>query len=125
MTALTRRFSWLILGGCLAWPAIATAADEETADGWVARSPRDEIRPAFSYTLDGGPGHRGSLNIKADGREGLFGWWEKTFPVRGGQTYKFSAHRRVRDVEEARRATVARVLWRDDRGRPVLRDAPS
>jgi predicted amidohydrolase len=125
MTALTRRFSWLILGGCLAWPAIATADEETGPDGWVARSPRDEIRPAFSYVPDGGPGHRGSLAIKADGREGLFGWWEKTFPVRGGQSYKFSARRKVSDVEEPRRATVARVLWRDDRGRPVLRDAPS
>jgi predicted amidohydrolase len=63
--------------------------------------------------------------IAADGREGLFGWWERTFPVRGGSYYEFSARRRVEGLASPRRTTVARVLWRDDQGRPVRHDQPS
>ncbi len=63
--------------------------------------------------------------IESDGREGLFGWWEKTYPVEGGRFYKFSVLRKARDVDTPRRTAVARLIWQDDRGRPVLRDAPS
>ena len=131
MTTLTSRVSWLILGGCLGWWSSAAIAAEDSGagkaapEGWSARSPRDEIRPAFSYVPDGGPGRGGSFVIEADRRDGLMGWWEKTFPVRGGRSYKFSARRGVRDVETPRRSAVARVVWQDDRGRPVLRDDPA
>jgi predicted amidohydrolase len=93
-------------------------------EGWSSRSPRDEIRPAFSYRADGGPDHRGSLVIAADRREGLFGWWEKTFPIQGGHHYRFTAKRKVEQVETPR-LMAARILWRDSQGKPVLHDAPS
>jgi predicted amidohydrolase len=108
----------LVLGGCLRCLASGP-------DGWSTRSPRDEIRPAFSYRDDGGPDRRGSFAIAADAREGLFGWWEKTFPVRGGATYEFLVRRRVENVQSPRRTTVARLLWRDAQGRPVRHDKPS
>ncbi|MBX6312547.1 MAG: carbon-nitrogen hydrolase family protein, partial [Isosphaeraceae bacterium] len=94
-------------------------------DGWAPRAPREEIRPAFWYRPDGGPNRTGSLVIEADRREGLIGWWEKTVPVRGGQTYKFSVRRLTRGIKLPRRDTVARLLWRDAQGRPVLRDKPT
>jgi predicted amidohydrolase len=130
MTTLVRRFSCLVLGGCLLGPAAAATAAPDGAgppapDGWGTRSPRDEIRPAFAYDPDGGPDHRGSLVIEADRREGLFGWWEKTVPVQGGHYYRFSARRQARGIETPRQSAVARVHWRDAKGRPVLRDAPS
>jgi predicted amidohydrolase len=118
MTSLLSRLAWLVMGGFVSFASAAP-------DGWSERSPRDEIRPTFSYRPEGGPDRGGSLVIEAGGREGLFGWWEKTFPVRGGNTYEFSARRKVENVKTPRRTTVARVLWRDDQGRPVLRDEPS
>src|SRR3954469_20528584 len=120
MRSILHRTVWLGLCGCLPCLAGATAPE-----GWSARSPRDEIRPAFSYRPDGGPDHRGSFVIEAGGKEGAFGHWEKTFPVRGGKSYEFSARRKVENVAAPRRAAVARVLWRDDQGRPVQHDAPS
>ncbi len=118
MSQIISRVALLVLCGCL--PCLASAPE-----GWSTRSPRDEIRPAFSYRADGGPDHRGSFVIEADARDGLFGWWEKTFVVRGGNDYEFSARRKVEHVGTPRRTTVARVLWRDEKGRPVKHDQPS
>lgn len=58
---------------------LATAGwASEATDGWTPRAPRDEIRPLFERTP------QGSLLIRADGRAGLMGQWEKTFSVEGG-----------------------------------------
>jgi len=101
------------------------AAGADAPDGWTAQSPRDEIRPAFSYRPDGGPDGSGSLVIQADQREGLMGWWQRTFPVQGGKTYRFHVLRRASSIEVPRRAAVARILWRDAVGKPVLREDPT
>jgi predicted amidohydrolase len=124
------RFSCLVLGGCLSCSSIApgaavAGAATDAPEGWSTRAPRDEIRPAFSYLPGGGPDHRGGFVIEADRREGLNGWWEKAFPVQGGHSYRFSALRKVQDVASPRRTAVARVLWRDGQGHPVLRDEPA
>ena len=103
----------------------AAASDADPPAGWTTNAPRDEIRPAFSYDPKGGLDSRGALIIESDGRKGLMGCWTKSFPVVGGKHYRFSAVRRVQDVESPRRCAVARVLWRDDRGRAVLHDEPS
>src|SRR4051812_8617285 len=97
MTSNPSRVTYLILGVCLSCVASAGVA-APAPDGWSTRSPRAEIQPAFRYLPEGGPDHRGSFVIEADAREGLFGWWEKTFPVRGGNAYEFSARRQVKDV---------------------------
>lgn len=56
--------------------------------GWQPAAPRHEIRPRFSYLPTGGRDGKGSLVIVADDRQGLHGYWLKTFPVKGGETSK-------------------------------------
>jgi predicted amidohydrolase len=97
---------------------------ERAPDGWHAESPRDEIRPRFSYTVHGGRDGRGALVIAADSREGLQGCWSKTFPIIGGGYYRFSAARRAVQVDSPRRSIVARVIWQDDERKLVARDQP-
>jgi predicted amidohydrolase len=126
MASFTRGLPCLIFVSSLASLAVAESGDGDGAPvGWAARSPRDEIRPTFGYRPNGGPGGRGVLVIEADRREGLMGWWEKAFPVRGGAHYKFVARRKAEKIRTPRRTVVARILWSDAEGRPVLRDEPS
>jgi predicted amidohydrolase len=130
MPSFTSGLCSLVILGSLASPAIMAA---EPGDGdqagapaeWVARSPRDEIRPTFEYRPDGGPAGHGVLVIEADRREGLMGWWEKSFPVQGGGYYKFSARRKAERIKTPRRTAIARVLWTDAKGLSVLHDEPS
>src|SRR6266404_1473191 len=91
------------------------------ADGWTAVAPREEIRPQFQQTETGGKSGHGLLAIHADEREGLHGWWQKTFSVTAGQYYRFSAWRRAENIAVPRRSVLARVLWRDDAGKEVKR----
>lgn len=92
---------------------------------WRAKSPREEIRPKFSWHPQAGPAGKGSLAIEADQRKGLFGWWETSIPVKGGQYYAFRAYRRGQRLESPRRVAVARVLWRDAQGKAVQHDKPT
>jgi predicted amidohydrolase len=102
------------------------AAEEAPApSGWLPGSPREEIRPAFSFDAKGGPKGNGALVISADEREGLQGFWQKTFPVTGGKHYRFSAVRKVTNVDLPRRSAVARIVWQDENGKPVPRDVPA
>lgn len=94
-------------------------------DGWSTSSPRDEIRPEFSWDRDGGPDETGALIIASDDRNGLMGHWQRNFPVTGGETYRFSTWRRTENLEIVRRAAMARIIWTDDTGQRVLRDAPT
>ena len=107
----------------LAAAAMALAA--EAPEGWTTAAPRDEIKPDFTYDPQGGPDHRGCFVIEAGDREGLIGRWTKTIPVRGGQYYRFSALRQLNGGDCARRNCVARILWRDEKGKPVYHDEPS
>ncbi len=130
MRGLSYRIAACILGCYLgyagvAWSAEKPAEPESPPEGWRMKSPRDEIRPKFTHVADGGPEHRGSLVIEADQRAGLFGWWEKTFKVEGGRTYKFSVKRKIEGLALSRRSAVARVLWHNDKGGQVLHDEPS
>src|SRR5437762_6147424 len=81
------------------------AADEpnKAPEGWTTGTPRDEIRPEFGYDPVGGPDGQGCLVIKADSRDGLDGWWEKTVPVQGGKYYHFAARYRAKGVAVPRR----------------------
>lgn len=96
-----------------------------TPDGWQTAAPRDEIRPAFAYDSKGGRSGKGKLVIEADEREGLDGFWKKTFSVKGGQYYRFEAYRKTSGVEVPRQSAMVRVLWQDDQGRKVVRDDPT
>lgn len=84
--------------------------------GWTVASPRDEIRPQFSA------GPAGTLVITQDGREGLDGWFEKSFEVEGGSWRSFEVQRRVRGVANPRQSCLVRILWRDREGKMVRVD---
>ncbi len=92
--------------------------------GWDTAAPRDEIRPSFAFDPKGGPDGTGGFIIGADAREGLDGFWTKTIPVTGGRYYRFEAWRKVQRVARPQRSALARVLWQDDKGKPVPRDEP-
>jgi predicted amidohydrolase len=92
--------------------------------GWSAKAPRDEIRPAFSFEPNGGPKHEGSLVIRHDEREGLDGWFQKSFDVKGGDYYRFAAMRKLTGVAVPRRSALVRVLWQNERGGMVSADVP-
>src|SRR5215831_904630 len=101
-------------------PKAANAFKGDAAPpGWQPASPRDEIRPRFSFDAKGGPKGEGSLLITADEREGLHGWWQKSFPVTGGRYYRFQTLRKIYDVKQPRRSAVVRILWQDDQGKSV------
>ncbi|MEQ8789369.1 MAG: carbon-nitrogen hydrolase family protein [Pirellulaceae bacterium] len=106
----------------------AAAAEKQTDDGppgWTCHAPRDEIRPTFQYLAQGGPHKAGSFVLEADGREGLFGWWQTSIPVEGGRWYRFDALRKTTGIDHPRRTAVVRILWCDDKGQKVLRDDPT
>ena len=94
----------------------AHAADTDF-HGWSPESPRAEIRPEFS----GDP--QGSLIITHDQREGLDGWFQKSFPVRGGDFYRFQVLRKISNIALPRRSCLVRISWQDEAGRMVYIDA--
>jgi len=110
-----------LLGMLVTFPLVAA----EPTDGWLARSPRQEIQPVFEHDPAGGPQQQGALVIMADASDGLMGWWVKRFEDEGGQTYRLHALRKTTGITTLRRAVVTRILWRDKDGEPVLRDHPS
>ena len=121
-----RRISTALSAAIIAWTAATgTEAYCEEPAPWRPVSPRDEVRPKFSRQSGGGPEDAPRLAIDADGRPGLIGHWEKSYPVEGGKTYEFSVWRRAVGVPHARRVAVARLLWRDAKGATVLHDAPT
>ncbi len=86
--------------------------------GWSLESPRGEIRPQFSTDA------HGSLIITHDRREGLDGWFQKSFPVKGGDFYRFQARRQISGVALPRQSCLVRVSWQDEAGKMVHIDAP-
>lgn len=78
----------------------------------------------MTYDPRGGPRRDGSWIITHDRREGLDGWFEKSFPAQGGAFYEFHALRQVRRVPNARQSALVRVRWEDDQGRMVSADVP-
>jgi predicted amidohydrolase len=106
----------------------AAGASEQTQvaagapEGWRPESPRDEIRPEFSYDPKGGPEAKGALVIRAGAAEGQNGFWAKTFPVTGGRYYRFQAFRKLTNVTYPRRSAVVRVDWRNEAGEQVSND---
>lgn len=96
----------------------------DSTNGWRGVAARDEIKPHFSFNPQGGPNHHGALAIRADKRDGLDGHWERTFPITGGQYYRFSSLRHLDNAPVPRRTALVRLHWRDAQGNPVRRDAP-
>jgi predicted amidohydrolase len=103
-------------------PLAGAAAD--LPNGWQTEAPRDEIRPKFAFEPSGGPSHTGSFVVMHDQRDGLDGWFQKTFPVSGGRTYRFDVVRKTTHVDVSRRSALARIVWHDDQGHKVHADVP-
>jgi hypothetical protein len=78
----------------------------------------------FAYDAKGGRNGAGCFIIRADQREGLAGYWHKTFGVRGGRYYAFASAYQASAVPVPRRSIVAEIQWQDDRGRQVPLDEP-
>ena len=95
-------------------------ASEFSAD-WKQISPRDEIRPTFTANPNGGPNKKGALVMQSGNVEGE-GYFQKTFSIEGGKFYKFSALRRVENIESQRRSVLVRIHWRDENGKRIKRD---
>jgi predicted amidohydrolase len=115
-----------LVGACLAAATRPGAAgDVPDNGGWSTGAPRDEIRPEFARESDDGTGHQSVLVIKAGQRDGVDGYWTKTFPVTGGRHYRFDARYRAKGVEVPRRSVVAEIHWRDAAGRHVPLDEPA
>jgi predicted amidohydrolase len=108
--------------GCCHEPALS--AEVDGSDGWRPMAPRDEIRPAFKSLPSGGRNDTPLLVIECDEREGLDGHWSKTYPIKPGEYYRFSAARRLQNVSLARRSALVRILWQDSSGNAVLREQP-
>ncbi len=121
------RLNWILLIAVVVvlMPVIAIGDGENSPPaGWQAASPRDEIRPKFDYKPKGGRDGAGSFLIIADDREGLDGYWVKTFSITGGKNYRFFALRRVENIAAPNRSVVARILWKDADGKHVNWDNP-
>jgi predicted amidohydrolase len=114
----------VLLSSFGAGTAFAAGVDS-AASGWTQVTPRAEISPQFSFEPAGGKDGRPGWIISADAREGLAGCWQRSFPVVGGHTYRFSVLHRDQAVAEPRRSIVERIVWKDAQGEPVLRDAPT
>ncbi len=119
----------VLVFAAVAFPAAGVTVGSEKASltteapgGWTAESPREEIRPEFSYDPKGGPEGKGALVIRAGANEGQHGFWVKTFPVKGGSYYRFQAFRRVSSVAYPRRSALASVDWLNDEGKRVPND---
>ena len=118
--------SWIAISATLACFAGIAAAADPAPPGWASAAPRDEIKPSLTYEPTGGRGGRGGFVIEADEREGLVGWWTTTrTDIAGGKHYRFEAWRKTENIEVPRRAALARILWRDDNGRPLTHDEVS
>lgn len=98
----------LLLASCL------QAADVQ---GWTQESPREEIRPQF------GSAGASTLVITHDQREGLDGWFQKGFEVKGGGFYRFQVKRKTAGVANLRQSCLVRVLWQGADGKGVPLDA--
>lgn len=109
-----------LVGVCL---AAATRPGVAGDEGWTTGSPRGEICPEFARETGEGTGP--VLVIRAGPRDGVDGYWTKSFPVTGGRHYRFDARYQARGVDLPRRSVVAEVHWRDAEGRRVPLDEPT
>ncbi|MBL9134726.1 MAG: carbon-nitrogen hydrolase family protein [Verrucomicrobiales bacterium] len=112
----------LLCGACLVVVACHAAPISPLPEGWQAKAPRAEIRPDFDFHPKGGPNRAGSWVIRHDRRDGLSGWFEKSFEIKGGDWYAFQAVHMTRHVVNPRQSVLARIRWQDNQGRMVSAD---
>jgi predicted amidohydrolase len=117
LLAAARGFSWAAPA-----PDRPPRGASQAPEGWAAAAPRDEIRPIFAYEPGSGHDGKGVFVIRADRREGLDGYWTKTFSVTGGKHYGFQAFYQERGVAVPRRSIVVEIRWQDAQGKKVPLD---
>jgi predicted amidohydrolase len=123
---MNRRPSRQLFSALVALLSFAEARAEKPSsalDGanWISAAPRLEITPDFAAVSVSG-GSKVSYQIRNDSREGLDGYWTKTFPVEGGRWYRFRVDRHTERVPVPRRSCLVRILWTDDQGKKVPHD---
>ncbi|HKB42689.1 MAG TPA: carbon-nitrogen hydrolase family protein, partial [Gemmataceae bacterium] len=126
--AVLSALSASVLAGPVSAGAPGTDEPKQTEPyppGWQAASQRDEIRPRFSFEPKGGPKGSGTFVIAAANSVGQHGWFQKVFPLTGGKFYRFQAVRKAEAVAVPRRSVLARIVWQDAKGKPVLADVPA
>jgi predicted amidohydrolase len=117
--------SSLLITACVLAGENLPATRAGAPPGWHTTAPRPEISPEFAYSKRDGVDGDGCFVLRAGGREGVDGCWTKTFPIAGGQYYRFSALYRAKTVSVPRRSILAKVDWRDAKGRSVALDEPT
>ena len=122
-TLLARTLLGLLLHDTVRGASGLPTGQADAPAGWQRNATRDEIRPEFAYVYDGGRSGKGAFIIKHDSREGLDGYWTRTFSITGGQFYRFAAFRKTEQVASPRRSAVVRLLWQDEKGKRVVRDS--
>ncbi|NNE90960.1 MAG: carbon-nitrogen hydrolase family protein [Verrucomicrobiales bacterium] len=80
---------------------------------WKEKSPRAEIAPKFTQP------ENGDLILESE-KPGTNGHFLGVFPIKGGNTYEFSAVRIAENIEHERRSCVVRIEWYGENGKPVL-----
>jgi predicted amidohydrolase len=118
LTFLVSTFPWLLLGA-------GEELKTQKVAGWTAESPRSEIRPQFLYESSGGRGGNPAFVIVADERDGLDGYWSRTFTVAGGAYYAFSSWYSAKAVALPRRSVLACLDWLNEEGQSVPLDEPA
>ncbi len=116
---------YLSLLGCVftVFPLFSAEVRESAAPaGWTTEALREEIRPKFLYNAKGGRSGAGSFVIETDARDGLDGFWRRSFPVEGEKFYKFDAYRKVTGVQFPQQCAVVTVQWYDAAGERVIDD---
>jgi predicted amidohydrolase len=99
--------------------ASCSLAREVTAD-WKPFAPRDEIAPECVLDQKVGRSEKGALRISTAKNPGAFGGWRTTITnIEGGQTYRFAAWYRAKNVPQERRSIIARLEWLDAKGKAV------
>ena len=86
-------------------PQQSTTLENGLSPGWQPGSPREEIRPHFSFDPKGGPLVDGSLIITADGEKAQSGWWQKEAFRSSAASTTASMHSAVQNVNVRTSAT--------------------
>ena len=108
----------LCVTATLAWSA------NPAPEGWQTGSPRSEVTPAFRYEAKAGRGGSGAFVIETDARDGLDGYWSRSFKVVGGKYYQFDAWRRLQGAQWPQQSGVVDIRWSDSSGKRVIDDRP-
>lgn len=104
----------LLILGIAAMGAVVSQAADELPEGWELKTPRAELAVEGRYDDATDTWH-----LAAPDREGMNGFWEKTFTIEGGKPVRFFALRKAENIDHPRRSCVVRIEWYDAEGGPV------